>query len=93
VRLNELIRKNLCHGIAENIILINFYVRLPQPLRNILDNSSEGSFTNITQKEARDLLDTISKNIDAWNLDKGNEPSFECEYSCVENFSTTILFK
>jgi hypothetical protein len=38
-------------------------------------------------------LDTISKNIDAWNLDKGNEPCFECEYSCVENFSTTILFK
>jgi hypothetical protein len=68
-------------------------VRLPQPLGNILDNSSEGSFTNITQKEARDLLDTISKNIDAWNLDKGNEPCFECEYSCVENFSTTILFK
>jgi hypothetical protein len=38
-------------------------------------------------------LDTISKNIDAWDLDKGNEPCFEYEYSCVENFSTTILFE
>jgi hypothetical protein len=92
-RLNELIRKNPCHGIPESIILINFYVRLPQQHRNFLDNSSEGSFTNRTQKEAWDLLDTISKNTDAWDLDKGNEPCLEYEYSCVENFSTTILFK
>jgi hypothetical protein len=68
-------------------------VRLPLHLKDFLDNSSEGSFTNRTPEEARDLLDTISKNIDAWDLDKGNEPCFEYEYSCVENFSTTILFE
>jgi hypothetical protein len=55
-------------------------VRLPQHLRDFLDESSEGSFTNRTKKEARDLLDTISKNSDAWDLDKSNEPHFEYEY-------------
>ena len=28
-RLNDLIRKNPCHGIPDSLILINFYVRLP----------------------------------------------------------------
>jgi hypothetical protein len=82
-----------CHAIPKIIILNNFYVRLPQHLRDFLDESSEGSFTNRTKKEARDLLDTISKNSDAWDLDKSNEPHFEYEYSGVENLSTTILFK
>jgi hypothetical protein len=58
----------------------NFYVRLPQHLTDLLDNSSEGSFTNRTEKEANDLLDTISKNTDAWDLHKGNEPYIEYEY-------------
>jgi hypothetical protein len=49
-RLNELIRKNPFHGILESIILINFYVRLPLHLRNFLESSSEGSFTNRTKK-------------------------------------------
>jgi hypothetical protein len=92
-RLNELVRKNPCHGIPDNLILINFYVRLPQHHRDFLDNSSEGSFTNITQQEARDLLYTITNNIVAWDLDKGNQSRFECEYACVENFYTTILFE
>ena len=38
-------------------------------------------------------MDTISKNTDAWDFDKGNEHCFEYEYSCVENIPTTILFK
>ena len=68
-------------------------MRLPQYHRDFLDNSSEGSFTNRTQQEARNLLDTIANNSAAWDLDKGNEPHFEFEYACVENFSTTILFE
>jgi hypothetical protein len=92
-RLNELICKNPCHGIPDSLILINFYVRLPQHHRDFLDNSSEGSFTNRTQQEARNLLDTIANNSAAWDLDKGNEPRFDFEYECVENFSTHILFE
>jgi hypothetical protein len=38
-------------------------------------------------------LDTIANNSAAWDLDKGNEPRFDFEYACVENFSTTILFE
>jgi hypothetical protein len=59
-RLKGLIRKNPCHGIPESIILINFYVRLPEHHINFLDNSSGGSFTNKTSKEAAELLDIIS---------------------------------
>ena len=92
-RLKVLIRKNLRHGIPESIILINFYVRLPQHHRDFLDNSSRVSFTNRTQKEAADLLETISQNTEAWDLDKDNKLGLEYEYSCVENFSTSILFE
>lgn len=58
-------------------------MRLPQHHRDFLDNYSEGSFTNRTQKEARDLLDIIANNTAAWDLDKGNGSRFEYEYSCV----------
>jgi ribosomal protein S15P/S13E len=68
-------------------------VRLPQHHRDFLYNSYEGNFTNITQQEARDLLDTIANNIVACDLDKGNKSRFQYEYACVENFSTTVLFE
>jgi hypothetical protein len=38
-------------------------------------------------------LDIIANNSAAWDLDKGNEPRFDFEYECVENFSTHILFE
>jgi hypothetical protein len=38
-------------------------------------------------------LYSISNNTDASDLDKSNKPRVEYEYSCVENFYTTILFK
>ena len=42
-RLKGLLRKNPMHGFSEEIILINFYVRLPKQQKHILDNSSGGS--------------------------------------------------
>jgi hypothetical protein len=38
-------------------------------------------------------LETIFENTGNWDLDKGNEPRLEYEYSCVENFSASILFE
>jgi hypothetical protein len=38
-------------------------------------------------------LETISENTGNWDLDKGNKPHLEYEYSCVENFSTFTLFE
>ena len=61
--------------------------------KEILDNSSGGSFTNNTEEEAWNLLETISENTGHWELDKGNKPYFDYGYSCVETFSTSILFK
>ena len=60
--------------------------------KEILDNSSGGSFTNSTEEEVWNVLETIFENTSRWDLDKGNEPYFDYEYSCVENFSTSILF-
>jgi hypothetical protein len=68
-------------------------VRLPKQQKEFLDNSSGGSFTNNYEEEAWNLLETISENTGNWDLDKGNEPRLECEYSCVENFSTSTLFE
>jgi hypothetical protein len=52
-----------------------------------LDNSSEGNFTHCTAKEAWELLEKISENTDNCDLDKGNEPTLEYAYKCVEVFS------
>ena len=82
-RLKELLRKNPCHDLTRKLILINFYVRLPSRHKKILDNASGGSFTNNTEQEAWDLLETISENTSNWDLDKGNEPYFDYGYSCV----------
>ena len=45
-RLKGLLRMNPLHRFPENVILNNFYVRLPKQQKDILDNSSGGSFTN-----------------------------------------------
>ena len=36
--------------------------------KEILDNSSSGSFTNNTEEEAWNLLETISENTGHWEL-------------------------
>ena len=38
-------------------------------------------------------FETIAENTGHWDLNKGNEPYLDYQYSCVENFSTSILFK
>ena len=68
-------------------------MRLSRKNKEFLDNSSGGSFTNNTEEEAWNLLETIAENTGHWDLDKGNEPYLDYQYSCVENFSTSILFK
>ena len=57
-----------------------------------MDNSSGGSFTNNKDGRSCNLLETISQNADNWGLDEGNTPQLDYEYSCVEEFSTSILF-
>ena len=71
-RLKALLRKNPSHGLSKSIILINLYARFPQSHKDVLDNSSGGSFTHNVTEDAWDLLDKISENIDNWDFDKGN---------------------
>src|SRR3954463_11652400 len=80
------------HGFSEDIILINFYVRLPKNHQDILDNSGGGSFTNNKKGNSWELLETISQNAENWGHDEDNMPHFDYEYACVEELSTSILF-
>ena len=89
----ELLRKNPYHDLTRKVILINFYVRLSKKNQEILDNLSGRSFKNNIEEEAWNLLKTIAENTSHWDLDKGNEPYLDYEYSCVENFSTSALFE
>ena len=68
-------------------------MRLSRKNKEFLDNSSDGSFINNIEEEAWNLLETIAENTGYWDLDKGSEPYLDYQYSCVENFSTSILFK
>jgi hypothetical protein len=70
-----------------------FYLRLAKPYEELLDNSSEGSFTHCTIAEAWELLEKISGNTDNWDLDKGNEPKLQYDYKYVEVFSILEQFK
>jgi hypothetical protein len=40
-----------------------------------------------------ELIGTISENTGSWDLNKGNKPHLEYEYSCVENCSTSTVFE
>jgi hypothetical protein len=53
----------------------------------------EVSLIRVMIEEAWDLLNTISENTDNWDFEKGNKARLEYEYSCVENFSTSIYLK
>ena len=65
---------------------------MPKHHKDILDSSAGGSFTNNKKGDSWKLLETISENAENWGLDEGNTPHFDYEYSCVEEFSTSILF-
>jgi hypothetical protein len=68
-------------------------VRLSKQQKEFLDNSFGGSFTNNYEEEAFNLLETIYENTGNWDLDKGNEPHLEYEYSHAENFYTSTVFE
>ena len=64
-RLKEPLHKNPLDGFTKHIILTNFYVRLPKHSKDILDNSSEWSFTNNKKRSSWKLLETISQNAES----------------------------
>jgi hypothetical protein len=92
-RLKKCLHKNPCLVLSKSIILINFYVRLPSFQKDLLDNSSGGSFTNRRTEDAWGLLNLISENIDNWDLDKGNISTIDYGYNCVKNFYAFDVFE
>src|SRR3954462_8490033 len=69
-RLNSLMIKCPNHELPKEIILPNFYASLSRQDRELLDASSSGVFRTRSVKERWDLIETIQKNTEGWEIDK-----------------------
>jgi hypothetical protein len=59
------------HDLPRNIVINNFYARLPGNYKDYLYACFEGSFTSKEVDAKWDLLETIQSNIEDWDSDKG----------------------
>ena len=83
-RMKLLMLKCPIHELPNNIIINNFYARLPLHDKDLLDASCAGSYK---EEEAKwDLLDRIQDNAEAWENDKGRKSGINYDYECFESF-------
>ena len=80
------------HELSRKIIMENFYARLSDDDRRMLDSCSGGSFTNKNIEFKWDLIERIKRNSEDWEVDKGNESGIKLEYDCVKSFVETDVF-
>ena len=81
------------HELPNNIIINNFYTRLPLHDKDLLDASCAGSFTRMEEEAKWDLLDRIQDNAEAWENDKGRKSGINYDYECIESFMGTDDFQ
>jgi hypothetical protein len=81
------------HELPRNIVINNFYARLLGYYKDYLDACFDGSFTSKEVDAKWDLLETIQRNIEDWESDKGKESGINCEYDCIKSFTETADFK
>ena len=91
-RLKALILKCPNHELPKEIIITNFYARLSGHYKEYLDACSNGSFTSKKVEANWDLLETIQRNTEDWDNDKGKESGINYKYDCIESFSKTTSF-
>ena len=77
----------------EKMIIQNFYARLSDNNRTMLDTSCTGSFMMKTTKFKWDLLERIKCNSEDWDLDEGNESGMTPKFDCVKSFMDTDVFR
>lgn len=61
------------HELSREMIIQNFYARLFDNNRSMLDTSCTGSFMMKTIEFKWNLLERIKRNSEDWDLDKGKE--------------------
>src|SRR4051812_41680839 len=91
-RLKLLMLKYPIHELPNNIILNNFYARLPLHDKYLLDASCAGSFTRMKEEAKWDLLDRIQDNTEAWENDKGRKLGINYDYECIKSFMINDSF-
>jgi hypothetical protein len=91
-RLKLLMHKYPIHGLPHNIIINNFYEKLSRYYKDYLDACFDGSFTSKDVDTKWGLLETIQKNIEGWDSDKGKGSGMNYEFDCIKSFTETANF-
>ena len=81
------------HELSKLTILQNFYARLFDNNRTMLDTSCAGSFMMKPIEFGWNLLDRIKCNPEDWDLDKGKESGMTIKFDCVKYFMDTDVFR
>ena len=92
-RLKSLMLKCPIHELPINIVINNFYARLSGQYKDHLDACFEGSFTSKKVEAKWDLLETIQRNTEDWDINKGKESGINYEYDCIKSFAETADFQ
>ena len=79
--------------LSREIIIQNFYARLSRNDQSMLDISCTGSFMKKTIEFKWDLLETIKRNSEDWELDEGRESGINLKFDCVKSFMDTDVFR
>ena len=80
------------HELSREMIIQNFYARLSDNNRSMLDTSCTGSFMMKTIGFRWDLLDRIKRSSEDWDLDKGKESGMTPKFDSVKSFMDTDVF-
>ena len=77
------------HELSRGIIIQQFYARLSDNNRTMLDTSCVGSFMMKTIEFRWNLLGRIKRNSKDWDLDEGKESGMTPKFDCVKSFMDT----
>ena len=92
-RLKSLLYSCPNHELSKLAILQNFYGRLSDNNRTMLDTSCVGSFMMKTIEFRWDLLERIKRNSEDWDSDDGKESGMTPKFDCVKSFMDTDAFR
>ena len=81
------------HERSREIIIRNFYARLSDNNRTMLDTSCTSSYMKKGIEFKWDLLGRIKRNSEYWDLDEGKESGVTPKFDCVKSFIDTDVFR
>ena len=81
------------HELSSEMIIQNFYARLSDNNRSMLDTSCTGTFMMKTIEFKWDLLERIKCKSEDWDLDERKESGITAKFDCVKSFMDTDAFR